>query len=56
MNLSGDYMKRVEDTARAYDKATDIQERARLGARLDELTDGLSEGQTRQVISRLLRL
>lgn len=56
MNLTEDYMKQVEDAAKAYNAAKDIHERATLGARFDALTDCLSEGQTKQVVRRLMKL
>jgi predicted ABC-type transport system involved in lysophospholipase L1 biosynthesis ATPase subunit len=55
MNLTREYIRRVADAARAYDNAKDANERVALGARLDALTDCLSDGQTRQVASILTK-
>ena len=56
MTLTEDYIKQVENAAKAYDAATDIHERVVLGARFDSLTDCLSEGQAQQVARRLMRM
>lgn len=56
MTLTEDFIKKVMDAAKAYDKATDIHERTSLGIRFDALIDELSEGQLKQVAKRLIRL
>lgn len=56
MTLTEDYIKQVEDAAKAYDAAADLHDRVVLGARFDSLTDCLSEGQAKQVARRLMRI
>ena len=56
MNLTEEYIKRVETAAKAYNAENDMDKRAELGRQFDELCDPLSEGQARQVCKRLMRL
>lgn len=56
MNLTPDIIKTICDAAKAYDAATDADERASLGAKLDALADQLSDGQLKQVCKMVNRL
>lgn len=55
MNLTNEFVEEVRKTARAYDGATNPDERRAQGARLDALADQLSEGQLKQVAKMIMR-
>ena len=57
MNLTDEYIGKVAAVAKAYDaERTDMEARAELGRRLDELAAPLSDAQTLQLAKRLARL
>ena len=55
MNLTNEFIEEVRKTARAYDGATDPDERRSQGAKLDALADQLSDGQVKQVCKMIMR-
>lgn len=55
MNLTNEFINDIRAAAKAYDGATDPEERRAQGARLDALADQLSEGQLKQVAKMIMR-
>ena len=55
MNITPDFVKTLSATAKAYDAETDMDKRRVLGARLDELSAALSDGQIKQVVKMMYR-
>ena len=56
MNITEDYLKRVEAAAKAYDAEKNMEKKHELGRQFDELTSTLSDGQIKQVVNRLNRI
>ena len=56
MDITEDYLKRVEAAAKEYDAEKDIEKRHELGRQFDDLTSPLSDGQIKQVVNRLNRI
>ena len=56
MNITEEYLQRVENAAKAYDAEHEPTRRAELGRQFDDLTAPLSDGQIKQVVHRLKNL
>lgn len=53
MVLTEELLNEIAVAAKEYDNEGDMAKRHALGARIDELTKDLSDGQLRQVVKRL---
>lgn len=56
MDLTKDYINTLGAAAKAYDAETDMEKRAQLGERLDEIASSLSAGQLKQVAKIINRM